>query len=205
MGDGTIADVCRGWQWEKKTTAPESGSNAADLHDVDNQYQWAGACSVNTAKLCQPTANAEALCKAQTPAAAWASGCQQCTGGDGVCRVSAPAITTVWDWLDQLRASNFAGHSDWRLPSEDGCNSCYVTSQCSCAPAELETILLAPYPCGTDPCILPVFGPTKRTFGFYWSSSTSVAAPGQAWEVYFNGGQPGLAPKRSDLFARAVR
>src|SRR5262249_61455993 len=29
----------------------------------------------------------------------------------------ANAITTVWDWLNQLNAANFAGHNDWRVPS----------------------------------------------------------------------------------------
>lgn len=38
----------------------------------------------------------------------------------------------------------FAGYCDWRLPSIEG----------------LQTILLAPFPCGTSPCIDPIFGPT---------------------------------------------
>ena len=35
---------------------------------------------------------------------------------------SLAPITTVWDWLNQVNASNFAGHNDWRLPSEYGRN-----------------------------------------------------------------------------------
>ena len=197
-GDGTVSDPATGLMWEKKT-------DDGGVHDKDNQYKWAGRCSVNTTKRCQPTAAAEALCKAQTPAAYWTAGCEQCAGGDGVCTVATPSLTTVWDWLDGLRTSNFAGHNDWRLPSEDGCNSCYSGQACACSPSELESILLSPFPCATDPCIDPIFGPTKALVGFYWSSSTDAASPDLAWEVYFQNGSTGLAGKDSDLFVRAVR
>jgi len=70
----------------------------------------------------------------------------------------------------------FAGHCDWRLPkvNRDG------------DPAELETILLAPYPCGTSPCIDPIFGTTAPAY--YWSATTSTSYPGGAWLVYFYDG-----------------
>src|SRR5262245_36644002 len=89
----------------------------------------------------------------------------------------ANAITTVWDWLNQLNAANFPGHNDWRLPSELGCNGPGVWGPpgytCgSSDPHELETILLEPYGCGTSPCIDPIFGPTASNR--YWSSSLSV-------------------------------
>src|SRR5262249_30165421 len=154
-----------GLQWEKKDGAGD-GPNTTDLHDVDNLYSWAGRCTVNAGKPCRPTAAAEALCQAQTAVAYWAYGCQQCTGEDGTCNVDpfgGGAITTVWEWLDQVRTANFAGHSDWRLPSEDGCNSCYTGPpdfKCPCASSqlELETILLAS-PCPTNACIAAIFGP----------------------------------------------
>jgi hypothetical protein len=62
---GTIKDTCTGPQWEKKTTAVGSGVNAADLHDVDNRYTWAGQCTVGGAK-CQPNAAAAATCMAHS-------------------------------------------------------------------------------------------------------------------------------------------
>jgi len=41
--------------------------------------------------------------------------------------------------------------------------------------AELRTILLSQYPCRTNPCIDPIFGPTQA---FYWSSTTLANFPG---------------------------
>jgi hypothetical protein len=65
----------------------------------------------------------------------------------------------------------FAGHCDWRLPTS----------------AELQTILLAPFPCGTNPCIDPIFGPTQ-SFD-YWSATTFAGNPLSAWNVTFSDGR----------------
>src|SRR5438093_853116 len=81
----------------------------------------------------------------------------------------------VWDWLNRVNAANYAGHSDWRLPSEAGCNSCYSDHACSCSPNELDTILLAPRDCYATPCIDPIFGPTEQFI--YWSASISAPQP----------------------------
>lgn len=87
----------------------------------------------------------------------------------------------MWDWINQLNAATFAGHNDWRLPSEGGRNSPATGSN------ELETILLTPHPCGTIPCIDPIFGPTAGG-GYYWSASTVSTDPGNARFVYFGDG-----------------
>ena len=82
----------------------------------------------------------------------------------------------------------FASHCDWRLPSI----------------VELQTILLAPFPCGTSPCIDPIFGPTAASN--YWSSTTVAGFPADAWFVDFenDGGVfPGFKPGTG--FVRAVR
>ena len=81
----------------------------------------------------------------------------------------------------------FNGHCDWRLPSI----------------AELRTILLAPFPCGTSPCIDPVFGPTAAAF--YWSSTTIAADPNFAWSVKFSFGNMDTLFKPNSNFVRAVR
>jgi hypothetical protein len=208
LGDGTVYDSATDLQWEQKTTTVGSGVNAADLHDVDNTYRWAGTCSVTTSKRCQPNLAAETACKAQTGMGDWASGCEQCTGGEGTCTVSS-TITTVWDWLAQVNTANYAGHSDWRLPSESGCNTCWTAGagglfECtSCDDHELETILLSSFPCGTSPCIDSIFGPTE--FSLYWSASTSATAPTSAWVVGFGAGNVFANSKTGFGYVRAVR
>lgn len=36
----TVTDLLTGFEWEKKTTDPGSGTNPSDLHDVDNVETW---------------------------------------------------------------------------------------------------------------------------------------------------------------------
>ena len=117
----------------------------------------------------------------------------------------------IGDWINQVNAANFAGHSDWRLPSEGGCDSCWSadpTYSCSsCSAHELETILLAPYVCATGPCMNAIFGPTADYY--YWSASTiAIAGDPGAWVVSFmprpGGGVYGSL-KAYSLPVRAVR
>ncbi len=187
-GDGTVTDNRTGLMWEKK-------SSDGSIHDVENYYSWAGCCdgvcsSPWEDSLCQPNAAAAAACSTQTSGAV---GCSECTVG--TCDVDPygwGAITTIWDWLVQVNAeggSGFAGHSDWRLPSEAGCNACwtgFTDYTCPCDPRELETLLLSPYPCGgVLPCIDPIFGLTGLYN--YWSSTTYADDPSFAWFVNFGG------------------
>ena len=193
-GDGTIHDTCTNLQWEKKT-------NAAGLNNVNNKYSWAGCCGGScgsTADLCQPTAGAAALCAANSDGGT--EGCSTCSSGTCVVDAfSQGAITTVWEWLNQLNGANFAGHNDWRLPSEGNRNAPSTGTN------ELETILLSPFPCGTDPCINSIFGPTNSLY--YWSASTYPPSPFNAWRVAFLNGAVSNEDKRaaSDRFVRAVR
>jgi hypothetical protein len=118
-----------------------------------------------------------------------------CGGGAGTCDVDPndrAAITTIWDWVDQVNDVTFAGHTDWRLASvnQEG------------EVAELETILLEPYPCGTSPCIDPIFGPTAASV--YWSSTT-YSNPDGAWYVHFRSGGVVYVSKYIDDYVRAVR
>ena len=173
--------------------------DAGNLHDVDNRYSWAGRCTISTA-LCQPDAAAAATCAAQTGGAL---GCTECGGGEGTCNVdpfAGGAITTVWDWVNQVNAASFAGHSDWRLATVAG-NVSSPTGE----PAEFESIFdLGAFNCGGgSPCINSVFGPTVA--GYYWSASTLSAGPGNAWSVGFDDGLVYNLVKSFGLWVRGVR
>jgi hypothetical protein len=83
----------------------------------------------------------------------------------------------------------FAGHCDWRLPTL----------------TELQAILLAPYPCGTLPCIDPTFGPTggaALNTHLYWSTDADACC---GWVVCFCNGGVGRETKSNSNYARAVR
>ena len=175
---------------EKKETDVGSGVDAGNLHDADNTYSWAGTCTLNPTALCQPNAAASAACTAATGGAL---GCAECGVGDGTCDVDpipSGAITTAWDWLEQVNAASFAGHADWRLA----------------LPAELQSIIdLAQGFCvgGTAGCIDPVYGPTVAAY--YWTSTTSGGAPEDAAVVNFSDGLVFDAGKPTALWMRAVR
>jgi len=81
----------------------------------------------------------------------------------------------------------FADHCDWRLPTS----------------AELQTILLEPYPCSTSPCIDPIFGPTQRAP--YWSATSADYMPVLAWLVDFADGPVNADSKSLKFCVRAVR
>lgn len=114
----------------------------------------------------------------------------------------------------------FAGHCDWRLPKSAG-----TAERPSGEAAELESIV-APYPCGTPPCVPPIFNQAcspgctvlscscTQSF-YYWSASSdnfwNWSYPDgnnpNAWFVNFIDGSLAVGgPKTHDGFrARAVR
>jgi hypothetical protein len=77
------------------------------------------------------------------------------------------------------------GHCDWRLPTRP----------------ELETILLAPYPCPVDPCIDPIFEPISTLP--YWAPATDSLA--YAEYVLFRDGATGMFVATAPFAVRAVR
>jgi hypothetical protein len=108
--DGTITDSVTDLMWEKKTERDDD-ENLANPHDADNAPPWSGVCTLS-GTLCQPTAAAAALCAANVEGDP--DGCAECIGGEGTC--SEPA--TVWTTAAALNSANFAGHSDWRVPTQ---------------------------------------------------------------------------------------
>jgi hypothetical protein len=115
--------------------------------------------------------------------------------------MSVGAITTVWDWVNQLNVAAFAGHSDWRLATSAG-----SVGEPTGAPAELESILdtaLGLCAGGSGPCISPIFGaPPGPQF---WSASTRASIPNNAWSLSFTTGNPSAPAKTTSAFVRAVR
>lgn len=103
------------------------------------------------------------------------------------------AQETIWDWLDDLNASNYAGFSDWRIPNQ----------------RELQSIVDYGR---NNPAISPIFGPA---FAFdaggasqyrHWSSTTRVCDPAGAWFVDFlDGSVPRGFSKANNFLVRVVR
>ena len=189
FGDGTIHDICTGLQWEKKDANP-------DVHDVSKKYSWAGCCNgvcsnTSATNYCQPNAAAEATCLAHSDGGT--QGCSTCPFS--ACNVDPyglGAVTTIWDWVNQVNAVNFAGHSDWRLPlQESGGGGPFD---------ELSSIEDGSF---GIPSIDPIFGPTASSF--YWSASTYPGAPYLANDVFFGGGGAGSVTKGIAEAVRAVR
>lgn len=135
-------------------------------------------------------------------------GCAQC-GGTGTCHTIIGS-TTIWDWLNQINAASFAGHSDWQLPTvgRDG------------GTVQLETIVdTSVSGCGSGvPCVPPGFN-TGCVAGCmaiscsctqaerYWSSTSIVGNlpfP-SAWGIFFRTGEVTGIDKASAFFVRAVR
>jgi hypothetical protein len=181
LGDCTVLDTSTDLQWEQKGTIPGP-------HHVNNLYVWAGCCEDGCQTMCQPNAAAAATCMAMAEVSTegCALGCP--TGGCFVER--AGAITTIFDWINRVNAENYAGHSDWRIATEDPAGT-----------RELQSILALP--CTTVPCIDPIFGPTAS--GRYWSRTANVNRSIDAWYVDFFAGGYGNLIKREALFVRAVR
>ena len=77
--------------------------------------------------------------------------------------------TVVTDFLDVLNDDEFAGHSDWRLPTID----------------ELQSVSRGPGDCTATPCTEI---PGETASSFYWSRtgfSGLAVLPGNAWGVDF--------------------
>ena len=117
----------------------------------------------------------------------------QCPTGGCYVERGGLAITTIFDWINQINAENFAGHSDWRIPTEAGFNPS--------GSRELESIVQQP--CAGTPCINSIFGPTIPTG--YWSRTGDVGRSIDAWFVNFFDGPYSNLQKREPLFVRAVR
>jgi hypothetical protein len=184
-GDGTLTDNATTLMWELKL-------GDGSVRDVDNVYPWSGLCS-GGAERCQPTADSAALCPTDDMGVP-ILGCAICPGGQ-TCNVTDGQATanTIFSYVDGLNDSTFAGHSDWRVPTED----------------EVLTILAEPATCTVGPpCIDDAFhqGPTSFTASAnHWSKSAIKNVPVVAGIVNFANGMKGSAIKSALMRIRAVR
>ena len=194
--DGSISDNETELMWEKKIKL-DGSADYANLNDADNGYLWANVCSVNTSKLCQPTAAAAAACAAAVEGDA--TGCSQCTGGDGTCTLFAG--TTVFEWIDALNTASFAGYTDWRLPKRSELVS-LVDYEKTSIPA--MNVAFDGASCGTG-CANLALPACSCSQGYVWSATTLAPDPENAWRVVFDYGDLTAAGKAFTYFARAVR
>jgi len=116
------------------------------------------------------------------------SGCLRCVNDESYrwsIGIEDGAQKSIWDWLDDLNASNFAGHSDWRIPNV----------------RELHSIVHYGL---SSPSLDPVFGPSAVS---YWSSTTRGGVSGfnDAAYVDFEAGEVRFEFKLSGNAVRAVR
>lgn len=103
----------------------------------------------------------------------------------------SPDGTAFTDFLAKLNGAEggacFADKCDWRIPIK----------------TELLSLLLASFPCGTSPCIDPIFGPTRPSY--YWAATTFQFDPYDAWLVNFEHGEDTISYKVLAFYVRAVR
>lgn len=95
---------------------------------------------------------------------------------------------TVFDiFLGVISSVFFGNQGDWRVPTR----------------AELQTLLIEPFPCTTSPCISATFGDT--TASFTMTSSGTFSDPNGLWVVSFGAEELTLMGKTTTLPVRAVR
>jgi hypothetical protein len=112
---------------------------------------------------------------------------KQCVQGlSGAGCATGTAIAMTWSAaLAASAADTTAGYSDWRLPNKK----------------ELESIVES---CGYSPAINQSLFPATPAL-YYWSASSYVADPSNAWFVNFNVGYTSNYFKTSNFTVRLVR
>jgi hypothetical protein len=112
---------------------------------------------------------------------------------------------TTYTWasafakIDDLNTAAFAGFSDWRLPNESELET--LLDRGTAVPS-IGTIFNTSCPSG---CTVLTCSCTLGGESIYWSSTSYVLGPAQAWVVNFFDGTAYVAPKTNTYQVRAVR
>ena len=184
-GDGTISDLNTGLMWEKKVKLDGIG-DAANSHDADNCYPWAGTCATGGGE-----------CRVDTDC----GGNGPCNADD--CQAPGPGGLTVFKWLAWLNAANFAGHNDWRMPNSKELYS--IVNPLENADSATSAAFKGAS-CGGGCGNLGDPACSCTQSGVYWAASASAPSPDSAWMMYFYcNGNLFLDLKSNRFYVRAVR
>jgi len=193
-GDGTITDRQTRLLWEKKT-AIDQALQPDNAHDGDNTYAWAGQCMPSEFEVaCQQNQAAVAACPQGAP------GCTLC--GDEQACVLVDGTITIFDWVAQLNAAAFAGHSDWRVPTLAELDT--LVDRQAALPAVDPFFQAAGCATACSDIVAPDCSCTATSF--YWTA-TPAAPPGRAraWSVRFDIGVLDAGGLDLPVHVRAVR
>jgi hypothetical protein len=114
---------------------------------------------------------------------------------------SSLTLATVWDWLDVLNATAFAGYTDWRLPNVKELQS--IVDYGNLNPS-VDPVFNAG--CSPGCTVLTCSCTAGAAFNdHYWSSTTDVSFPSGAWFVFFFSGGTITDFKSTANHVRAVR
>lgn len=177
--DGTVVQTC----------ASVSGTfPRQDGHYVN--VPWARSFTGPTQ---HPTFTADFTTKDNTTGLTWKS-CSEGQSGSGCATggvsfvnwATATDATTCGSALNNINGgSGYAGLTNWRLPTIE----------------ELSTLINYD---GSSPAVDAVNFPLTSVANLYWSSSTDVVTPANAWTVDFVNGTISAAPKVNSYVVRCV-
>ena len=138
----------------------EKKSDDGSLHDKDTFYPWVSTCTGD--------------------GTTWCTRDNDCTVPGGTC-----SDTTIFEWVDQVNAANFAMYNDWRVPNVRELASLVNYEHSYPAPPVSVEFNNG---CGVDSsgnpgCTVTTCSCTVPTG--YWSSSTVPGIPQNAYVVSF--------------------
>lgn len=183
--DGTVTDRGTDLMWQKQDWS-------GGLRDVTLRVSWSGYCTEDFED-CQPDEAATNTCRAAIGRLIECNGCL----GAGTCETGQR--TTIWQWLNALNASRFAGYSDWRIPTADELETLWVVARvCEEGVPHTPVVFIAPCEegCAGATC-------SCTSADSYWSAT--ALGDDRALQLYFGGCSGVPTPSFEAALVRAVR